>query len=130
VNPALTCNFNLPTVNGDGTSTLTVASTANHAALMHSSSIFYAMLLPIGGMTLLGAGLAGRKKMLGICLACLVIFSFVFMTACGGGSSNNGGGGNPSGGTPAGTYTITVSATASSGGVNIAKTANVTLTVQ
>jgi hypothetical protein len=89
--------------------------------------VFYAVLLPIGGITLLGAGFTSRrKKLLGILLICLVISGLVFMVACGGGSSNGGGGGG-GGGTPAGTYTITVQGSAT--GVTT-QSQTLTLTVQ
>ncbi|MGA8216494.1 MAG: IPT/TIG domain-containing protein, partial [Candidatus Sulfotelmatobacter sp.] len=124
--PAPTCSFS--TLSG-GTSTLTVSTTGNSAfQSQRSTGIFYAMLLPIGGMTLLGAGFTSRrKKLLGILLICLVISGLVFMVACGGGSSNNGGGGGGGGGTPAGTYTITVQGTATGAAT---QTQNLTLTVQ
>jgi hypothetical protein len=124
--PAPACSFSA--VSG-GTSTLTVSTTGSSAAnkSLRSTGVFYAMLLPIGGMTLLGAGFTSRrKKLLGILLICLVISGLVFMVACGGGSSNNGGGGG-GGGTPAGTYTITVSGTATGA---TTQTQTLTLTVQ
>jgi hypothetical protein len=125
--PAPTCSFGA--ISG-GISTLTVSTTGSSAAnkSLRSTGVFYAMLLPIGGMTLLGAGFTSRrKKLLGILLICLVISGFVFMVACGGGSSNNGGGGGGGGGTPAGTYTITVQGTASGA---TTQTQTLTLTVQ
>ncbi|HXY15895.1 MAG TPA: IPT/TIG domain-containing protein, partial [Terriglobales bacterium] len=123
--PEPTCALSSSSVNGSGTSTLTASTTGNTAKKMHSTGIFYAMLLPIGGMTLLGAGFTSRRrKLLGILLICLVISGLVFMVACGGGSSGGGGGGG--GGTPAGTYTITVQGT--SGSINQSTT--LTLTVQ
>jgi len=122
--PAPSCSFSA--LSG-GTSTLTVSTTApSSSKLLRSTGIFYAMLLPIGGMTLLGAGFTSRrKKLLAILLVCLAITGILFMVACGGGSSSGGGGG--SGGTPAGTYTITVQGTASGA---TTQTQNLTLTVQ
>jgi hypothetical protein len=94
---------------------------------MRSSSIFYAMLLPLGGMTLLGAGFTSRRKrLLGILLLCMVLAGLVFMAACGGSSSSSGGGGG-TGGTPAGTYTVTVTGTS---GSLAQQTTTFTLTVQ
>jgi len=122
--PAPTCAFSTVT---NGSSTLTVSTTANSSAKqLRSTGMFYAMLLPIGGMTLLGAGFTSRrKKLLAVMLLCLAITGIVFMVACGGGSSSGGGGGN--GGTPAGTYTITVQGTATGAAT---QTQNLTLTVQ
>ena len=46
------------------------------------------MLLPILGIALIGAGFSsGRKKLLGISLACLMISGLLFLAACGGGNS-------------------------------------------
>jgi hypothetical protein len=85
------------------------------------------MLLPLGGLTLLGAGLSSRrKKVLGLLLLFLVISGLMFLGACGGGSSGSGGGGT-SGGTPAGKYTVTVTGTS---GSLTAQTTTFTLTVQ
>jgi len=108
--PAPTCSFSTVT---NGSSTLTVSTTANSASILpRSTGLFYALLLPIGGMTLLGAGFSSRRKMLlGILLVCMLIAGFIFMTAC----SSSGSSTTtppPGGGTPAGTYTITVSGTA------------------
>ena len=103
--PAPACSFSA--LSG-GISTLTVSTTANSAA--NPAGTFALLLLPIGGMTLLGAGFSSRRKMLvGILLICMLIAGFVFITSCGGGSSHTH---VPSGGTPAGTYTITVSGAA------------------
>jgi hypothetical protein len=98
--------------------TLTVKTTAATALLQHpansrSSGVFYAMFLPIGGMALLGFGSAGsrRKKLFGLLLLGLLLSGVLLMPACGGSSYGGGGGGNP--GTTAGTYSITVTGTAS-----------------
>ena len=98
--------------------TLTVRTTAATALLRdpknnRSSGWLYAMLLPIAGMALLGFGLGSagsqRKKLLGSLLIGLLLSGLMLMPACGGGSSSKNNG-NP--GTPAGTYTITISGTA------------------
>jgi hypothetical protein len=121
--PAPTCSFS-PVTNGS--STLTVSTTGTSAANSpRSTGLFYALLLPIGGMTLLGAGFSSRrKKLLGILLIGLLIAGFIFMTACGGSSSSTTT--PPAGGTPAGTYTITVSGAATGA---TTQTQNVTLVV-
>jgi IPT/TIG domain len=127
VSRAPTCSFNPTAVaGGAGTSTLTVSTTPVTRASIASPSqgIFYALWLPIGGLALLGAGCTSRRrKLLGLFLVCLMVSGLIFMAACGGGSSM-GGGGHP--GTPAGTYTVTVSATSGS----LTHTVPVTVIVQ
>jgi len=122
------CKFSPSSVsNASGTSSLTISTTGPSASRapvsLRSRRFFYAMLLPILGVALLGSGFRSRKnKLLGICLA---ISGLLFLGACGGGNSG-GGGGSGAGGTPAGTYTISISAAAGS----TLNTTKVTLTVQ
>jgi hypothetical protein len=79
--------------------------------LSRRSQIFYALLLPIGGLALFGVGLgSGGKKLHGFCLLTLVVTGLLVLPACGGGSGGGGGGGGSN--TPPGTYTITVSGAA------------------
>ena len=93
------------------------------ASLAPGTSSFYAMWLPIGGLALLGTGLTSRRrKLLGWVLLGLMLTGLIFMAACGG-TSSGGGGGHP--GTPAGTYTVTVTGTAGS----LVHTAPVTVVV-
>lgn len=92
------------------------------------SGPFYAILLPIVGLGLMGARFdTGKRKWLGVVLACLMISSLILLAACSE-SSGHGGtdGGGSGGGTPAGTYTIAVSGSAGSAG----HSTTVTLTVQ
>lgn len=109
-----------PTCSGSATpgtpGTLTVSTTAASALLQHPetgdpSRLFYAMFLPISGMSLLSFGFAGprRKKLFSGLFFCLALGALSWLPACGGGSSGGGGG---STGTPAGAYTVTVSGTA------------------
>jgi hypothetical protein len=71
------------------------------------------MWLPVGGLALLGAGFTCKKKLWSLLLGCLLVSGLIFLAACGGSSSSGGGGGGHPG-TPAGTYTITVTGTSGS----------------
>ncbi len=127
--PAPACSSTQVTVNGAAAqATLSVTTTAPHVSLVPSRNMFYATLLPLGGMMLLGASGSRRKKVLGLLLMFLAVSGLFFLTACGGGgSSSSNSGGGTTGGTPAGTYTVTVTGT--SGSVP-AQTTTFTLTVQ
>jgi hypothetical protein len=113
-----TCAFNPASVpGGTGTSTLTVSTTAATTASLepHSTGLFYAMLLPVAGLALLGTGFcSGEKKYLGFLVGCLLFSTLIILPACGGSSPSGGGGGGGHPGTPAGTYTVTVTGTAGS----------------
>jgi hypothetical protein len=124
-----TCKFSPSSVsNASGTSTLTVGTTGQSAArapVFPRPLLFYAMLLPILGITMMRKGFRGSKKKLVVVLLVCVISSLMFLAACGGGNSSGTGGGG-TGGTPAGTYTISISGSAGS----MVKTTQVMLTVQ
>ncbi len=113
--PAPKCSLSPMSTSGSGSSTLTVTTTGASGALLHPSNIFYAMLLPVFGLSLMGIrfSYAGplRKKLLGFLLLGVVICGLFFLPACGGSSSGGGGGGGCTGCTPTGTYTITVTGT-------------------
>ncbi|HEY3616121.1 MAG TPA: SBBP repeat-containing protein, partial [Candidatus Sulfotelmatobacter sp.] len=134
VSKAPTCSGTSVNVaaNGTATGTLTVNTTAASALLerpasQRSSGIFYAMLMPVGGMALLGAGIGSagshRKKLFGFLMLGLLLFGLLLMPACGGSSSTTTH--NP--GTPTGPYTITVTGTSGQSVVN--GTPTLTLTV-
>jgi hypothetical protein len=113
VSPAPSCSIggaNPVTVSSAGVSaTLTFTTIGPSAAMFrHSTSALYAVWLPVPGLALIGLGLGNsrRKKFLGALLLWMVLATVVVLPACGGGGSIGGGGGNS--GTPAGTYTITI----------------------
>jgi hypothetical protein len=112
---------------------LTITTTGSSAALYHVSKMFYAMWLPIVGLSLVGMrfSTAGsrRKKLLGFVILGMVMTLLFLLPACGGGSSSSGGGGGGggcSGCTPAGAYTVTVTGTDAN---SLANSTQVTLTV-
>ena len=108
---------------------LTVTTVAATALLRPAQgrSLYYAMLLPFCGVTLLGATFTSRRrKLLGLLSICVLTVGLVFLTACGGGSSGGGGGGTGTPGTTAGNYTVTVTGTSGAQ----TQTQNLTVTVQ
>jgi len=127
---ATTGTFTSSTVTLSGsssqTTTLNVATTARPVVtggLFHLRSIF-ATWLPVGGLSLLGLGVsAGRRKrrwILGGLLG-LIAGIVLLQPACGSSGSTPA----PTGGTPAGTYTITITGSSGSDSHN----ASVTLIV-
>jgi hypothetical protein len=86
---------------------------------------FYAIWLPVAGFAFLGVGLRGRVRgkgrIVGMLLLLLLVTSVALQPACGGHSSTT-----TTTGTPAGTYTITVSATSGT----FSQTTPITLVVQ
>jgi hypothetical protein len=129
--PPPSCASTLVQVNGSAAqANITVNTTAPHASLMQSKRIFYAMLLPLGGMALVGVGFGSRrKKVLGMLLIFLMASGLLFLASCSssGSSGGGGGGGGSTGGTPAGTYVITVTGTS---GTMAPQITTFTLTVQ
>jgi len=101
--------------NTPSTTTLNISTTARPVttgSLLRSGG-FYATWLPLGGLSLLGFGVGlRRRRWLAGTLLGLVAALILLQPACGGSSSST----TPTGGTPAGTYTITL--TGSSGSVS------------
>jgi hypothetical protein len=121
------CSFSSASLSGgSGTPTLTVRTVASTASNRpnRSGSMYYAMLLPLCGLTLFGAGSRSRKKLLGWLLICLMLSGLVWLAACGSGSSSSGNGGGST--TTPGNYSVTVTGTAGS----LTQTQTLTMTVQ
>jgi hypothetical protein len=140
VSPAVTkgptCSLNpasvTPPANSTVTSTLTVSTTAAAARLENPfgrGGVLFATIVPVFGLTLLGAGLKSsdsrRKKLFGLFLLGVLTMALMLMPGCSSSSTTVGGGG---GGTPAGPYTITVTGTAN-GGAPVTGTPPITLTI-
>ena len=135
--PAPACSVtgtNPVTPTGSGTtSTVTITTTGASAAIVHPSDFFYAMWLPIAGVSLIGVGFSSagsrRKKLLGFLMVAMVMAALFLMPAC---SSSNSGGGGGGGGctgcTPAGSYTVTITGTGTDASTTTHST-TVTLTV-
>jgi len=110
------CNFtaaSLTPTRTAATTSLTITTTGAAAAMNGSSKIFYAMWLPIVGLSLVGMRFSStesrRKRLLGFLLLGLVMALLFLLPACGSSSTGVKG---CTGCTPAGSYTITVSGAA------------------
>jgi pseudomonalisin len=114
------------------TETLTITTTAASTGLNRSpfgrgNGIFYALLLPGVLGLMLSAGNRKRPLRGGRALGLVVVLTVTLWAAgCGGGGSSSGGGGTSNPGTPAGTSSVTVTATAGS----VSNPVQITLTVQ
>jgi hypothetical protein len=101
---------------------MTVTTAAHTASLAapafgQRSGPLYAMWLALPTMLLSMVGLAGAKcrKLLNYTAVCLLAGGCLLLAACGGGNSGGrGSGGGGTGGTPAGAYSITITAAAGS----------------
>ena len=129
------CSFSSATVSGGSGAPMLTVSTVAATALVRPNrlgSLYYALLLPLCGLTLLGASFrSGSRKRLGWLPVCLMLAGMVWLAACSGGSSsgsggNGGGGGGTSGGTTAGSYTVTIAGAAGA----LTQTQTLAVTVQ
>jgi uncharacterized repeat protein (TIGR01451 family) len=122
------CNFTTQSVllqGGPGTSALNITTTARPVVTPAASLLtrhFYAIWLALPGLSLLGVGVGGdrRRRILGILMFCAVFALLLLQPACSSTSNQP-----PVSGTPAGIYTVTVTATSGSD----TKSQNITLSV-
>jgi uncharacterized repeat protein (TIGR01451 family) len=123
------CNFtNSPvTLLGPGSSTLNLTTTARPITPTAASLLvrhFYAVWVAFPGLTLLGVGVAGqrrRRRILGILMFCALFALLLLLPSCSSKTTQA-----PVSGTPAGNYTITITAVSGSD----TKSASITLLVQ
>jgi hypothetical protein len=124
-------NPQTPVASPGATSTVTITTTGSSSALFAPRKAFYAMWLPIVGLSFIGMSFGSassrRKKILGFLMIGMVMAALFLMPACGG-SGNGGGGGGGGGGTPAGSYTVTITGTGTDASMTTTST-QVTLTV-
>lgn len=133
--PAPACSLSptsvTPAASPGATSTLTITTTANHAENFVPRNVFYALWMPIAGLSVVGMSLTStrqrRKKLMGFLMLGMILTTLLLMLACGGSSSSTGGGGG-SGGTPAGAYTVTITGTGTDPAA-ITQSTQITLTV-
>jgi hypothetical protein len=127
---AATCAFSTTPIanatNGPVSSTLTVNTTVRPTAMLRPGArFFYAALLPVSGMAFLGLGIAGpsrRKRWLGGLLALVLVGVVIFEAGCGSTTQTA----PTTGGTPAGTYAVTITGTSGA----VSRTTTATLIVQ
>ncbi len=114
VSPAATCSLGAVAVSGaTGSAVLTVGTTGARAALApqpagRDSSKLLALALLIPGLFLCGTGIGGSNRRKLIAIVFLALTGCMLQTACSGVSS-----GTHSAGTPSGTYSVTVTGSAS-----------------
>lgn len=112
------CSFSPASVTGAGTTTLTITTAGPTGALVTPQNLMphaldlWASLSGVGlvGMMLAGDWSGRNRRRMGIALAILAVIFLITLVGCGSGGSSTAttGGGGPTGGTPAGTYTVTV----------------------
>jgi hypothetical protein len=110
------------------TATITITTTAPHTASLGSSERRYYLAVLVGGLPLAGILLiaAPRRRGWSVLLAVIMLIALASVPGCGGGGGGGGSSSHQDPGTPAGTYPITVTATAGS----LSESGQFTLVVQ
>jgi hypothetical protein len=104
---------------GGATSTVTITTTAPGAAMVRPRKFFYAMWLPVAGLSLLGIGFktspSQRKKLLGFVILGMVMTGLFLLPSCGGSSRGGGGGGGSCAAAPSAPTGVAASGTTMTG---------------
>lgn len=113
-----------------GNTLITVQTTAPRAAAL-SVPVAASAGISIAGLLMLVLPGTRKHRIRLLCFAVLAA-GFSGLAGCGGGGSTSspGGGSNPNGGTTAGSYTLTVTATGTSGATQLTSTSTVALTIR
>jgi hypothetical protein len=138
VSPAPTCSFGstspVSVTSSGGSATLTFNTVGPSAAATHPRML-YALLLPISGLALIGirfgSGARRKNRLPSWLLLCFVLAVFITIPACGGGGPPPPPPPPPppNSGTPAGTYTVTITGKDASGATQTNAAPTVTITV-
>ena len=133
VTPAPACSFGTTspvTVTASGGSATMTFNTVGPSAALVRRNALYALWWPTLGLALVGMRFGSRgsrkQRWLSYFLLWILLAGLIMIPACGG-SNNSGGGG--SGGTPAGTYTVTITGKDANGVVQTNTPPTVSITV-
>ena len=125
---ATACSFSPAGLSAAGKTTVTITTTGSGMA-PPLPRIPPAGLILLAAVPLAFLALARRRRWNPAAALLLCALAAAIVVACGGGSGS-GGGGSTTTTTPAGTYTVGVVASGTSGGNSVSGTANLTVTVQ
>lgn len=128
--PAQAPQCSVPASATPGTQVNVMVSTSGPSAAAVSrfgTALSYALWLPLLGLVGIGSRFGSKQRKIGaMLLGCVLFAGVVFQVACGGGGSSGGG----NSGTPAGTYTITLTGTSSAATGSLVRSTSAPLQVQ
>jgi hypothetical protein len=121
---ATTCAFNPAQIGaGSGNSVSSFTSSTTAPGVSSSAALVLFTAIPFAGVLWMSKGQRHRSR--GIRATFYLFALLSWLVSCGGGLQGNGGGGTGNPGTPPGTYTLTITATAGT----VSHSTQVTLTV-